>query len=335
MTRVRSQDRGVHRGAVTDDPRDRRERMIPMKSIAIVTPTYAPDYAVCVDLHRSMLRFADDSVVHYLIVPPKDVELFKSLRGPRCIVLAADEFLPKRMIWVAPWVNHVVRLAWGNRPSANLVALNPVRPFPPVRGWIMQQILKLAAAIRLDADILLLVDSDVQFVRPISSDTLVRNGRLRQYRRDGTVGAHLPEHVAWHKTARELLGLPAPKLPLPDYVSALNVWDRRVVLALLDRIERITHRHWIDVLGGQLTFSEHILYGVFVDEVLGPSANTFVTSSLCHSYWDTSPLDETSAATFLRDLSADDVAILIQSKSGTPLEIRRSAFARLMASAPE
>jgi hypothetical protein len=75
---------------------------------------------------------------------------------------------------------------------------------------------------------------------------------------------------------------------------------------------------------------------VFVDEVLGPSANTFVTSSsLCHSYWDTSPLDEASAAMFLRGLSADDVAILIQSKSGTPLEIRRSAFARFMASAPE
>jgi hypothetical protein len=310
--------------------------MVPMKSIAIVTPTFAPDYEVCADLHKSMLRFTDNSVVHYLIVNPADVELFKSLRGPRCVVLAANEFLPKRMIWVPPWVNHVVRFAWRNRPSANLVVLNPIRPFPPVRGWIIQQILKFAAATRLDADILLLVDSDVRFVRPITFDTLVQNGRLREYRRDATVSEHLPGHVAWHKTARELLGLPTPKLPLPDYVTSLNVWDRRVVLALLERIERVTRQHWIDVLGGQLSFSEHILYGVFVDEVLGPSANTFVTSSsLCHSYWDTSPLDEASAAMFLRGLSADDVAILIQSKSGTPLEIRRSAFARFMASAPE
>jgi hypothetical protein len=309
--------------------------MVPMKSIAIVTPTYAPDYELCADLCKSMLKFTADSVVHYLIVPPADVELFKSLRGPRCVVLAANEFLPKRMIWVPPWVNQVIRFAWRNRLSANLVALNPIRPFPPVRGWIMQQILKLAAATRLDADILLLVDSDVQFVRPITVDTLVQNGRLRQYR-NKLVSELVPGHVAWHKTARELLGLPAPRLPLADYVSALNVWDRSVVLALLERIERITRQHWIDALGGQRTFSEHILYGVFVDEVLGPSANTFVTtSSLCHSYWDTSPLDEASAAMFLRSLSADDVAILIQSKSGTPLEIRRSAFARFMASAPE
>src|SRR5258708_1160411 len=309
--------------------------MVLMKSIAMVTPTFAPDYGVCADLHKSILKFTDNSIVHYLIVPPADVELFKSLRGPRCVVLAANEFVPKRMIWVPPWVSYVIRFASGNRPSANFVALNPAKPFPPVRGWIMQQIIKLAAATRLDADILLLVDSDVQFVRPITFDTFVQNGRLRQYRRDATVDEDLPGHVAWHKNARELLGLPAPKLPLPDYVSALNVWDRRVVLALLDRIERITRQHWIDVLGGQLTFSEHILYGVFVDEVLGPSANTFVTSSLCHSYWYTSPLDEASATTFLRSLSADDVAILIQSKSGTPLEIRRSAFARFMASAPE
>jgi len=307
-----------------------------MKSIAIVTPTYAPDYELCVDLRSSILKFIDRSVVHYLIVPPTDVELFKTLRGSGCVVLAANEFLPRRMIWVPAWVNYLVRLAWRNRSSANLVALNPVRPFPPVRGWMMQQILKLAAAIRLDADILLLVDSDVQFVRPITADTLFQNGKLRQYRRDATVTEDLPGHVAWHKIARELLGLPTPKLPLPDYVSALNVWDRRVVLALLERIERTNRRHWIDVLGGQFTFSEHILYGVFVDEVLGLSANTFVTSSsLCHSYWDTSPLDEASAAMFLRSLSANDVAILIQSKSGTPLETRRSAFARFMGSAPE
>src|SRR5262249_4737159 len=133
--------------------------MAPMKSIAVVTPTYAPDYEVCADLHKSMLKFTAKSVVHYLIVPPADVELFPSLRGPPCVVLAANELLPNRMIWVPPWVNHIIQFAWESRPSANLVALNLLRPIPPVRGWVMQQILKLAAATRLDADILLLVDS--------------------------------------------------------------------------------------------------------------------------------------------------------------------------------
>jgi hypothetical protein len=199
----------------------------------------------------------------------------------------------------------------------------------------MQQILKFAAATRLDADILLLVDSDVQFVRPVTAGTFIRNGKLRLYRKDGTVTEQLPGHIVWHEVARKLLGLPAAKLPLPDYVSSFNVWDRRVVTALLDRIEQITCRNWIDAISGQFAFSEWILYGVFVDEVLGQSANTFVAnSSLCHSYWGTSPLDASGAALFLQDLPADDVAVLIQSKSATPLDIRRSALRRFTASTP-
>jgi len=266
--------------------------------------------------------------VHYLFVVPADVELFGSLRGPRCVVLASNELLPNRILYVPPRVNRLLRFAWRSRPHANLVAVNLLRPIPPVRGWIMQQILKLAAATCIEADILLLADSDVRFIRPFTVDTFVRNGKLRLYRRDPIVNEELPSHIAWHKVAHKLLGLPAPKPPLADYVSAFNVWDRRVVLALLDRIERINRRHWIDVVGGQLAFSEHILYGVFVDQVLGPSANAFpASSSLCHSYWDTSPLDAAGAAMFLQGVSAEDVAILIQSKSGTPLDTRRSALA--------
>lgn len=298
-----------------------------MKSIAVITTTFAPDFELCIDLHRSVLEFTDQSVSHYLLVPPADLELFSALRGPRCVVLAESELLPSRMIRIPTWVNHLIQLAWHDRRRANLAAVNLLRPIPPVRGWILQQIVKLAAASRLDADILLIADSDVRIVRPISIDTFVREGKLRLYRREGTVNEDLPSHVAWHKVARKLLGLATPTLPLPDYVSSFNVWERRVVLLLLDRINRVSHRHWIDAIAGRLSFSEHILYGVFVDKVLGPSANTFTASaSLCHSYWDTTPLDAAGAETFLQSVAAEDVAVLIQSKSGTPIDVRRSAL---------
>lgn len=300
-----------------------------MNRIAVITPTYAADFELCCDLHNSILHFTDDSVIHYLLVAPTDLQLFSGLQGPRCVVLAANELLPNRIVYVPAWVNHLLRFAWRKRPHAKLVALNLGRPIPPVRGWIMQQILKLAAATCIDADILLLVDSDVRLVRPVDVDTFVQQGKVRLYRTEGSINEELPRHVAWHKVANNLLGLRTPEPPLPDYVSAFNVWDRRVVLALIDQIERISRRHWVDVIAGQFDFSEHILYGVFVDGVLGPSANCFATSSsLCHSYWDTMPLDAHSAETFVESISADDVAILIQSKSGTPLNIRRSALAR-------
>ena len=50
----------------------------------------------------------------------------------------------------------------------------------------------------------------------------------------------MPRHLLWHEVARKLLGLPpAGPAPLPDYISAFNVWDRRIVLALRERIEAV------------------------------------------------------------------------------------------------
>jgi hypothetical protein len=90
-------------------------------------------------------------------------------------------------------------------------------------------------------------------------------------------------------------------------MSVLSMWDRRVVLALLDRIELVTGRPWPDAIASRLHVSEFILYGVFVDGVLGASANVVAADSmLCHSYWDSTPLGPAAAAGFVRGLSPDD-----------------------------
>jgi hypothetical protein len=60
----------------------------------------------------------------------------------------------------------------------------------------------------------------------------------------------------------------------------LSMWDRRVVLALLDRIELVTGRPWPDAIASRLHVSEFILYGVFVDGVLGASANVVAADSM-------------------------------------------------------
>ena len=73
--------------------------------------------------------------------------------------------------------------------------------------------------------------------------------------------------------------------------------------------------------------SEFILYGVFVDCVLGESADVFAAHSmLCHSYWNTQPLDRAAATDFVRDRAPEDVAVMISAKSGTPLDVRAEAL---------
>lgn len=283
-----------------------------MSGLAVLTPSYAPDFELCRDLNRSVLEWTPPDVHHHVLVPRRDRELFAPLRGRRTELWTLDRLIPRRMLPV---------------PGANLW-LNLRRPLVPIRGWVMQQLVKLCAAAELGADVVLLVDSDVVFVRPVTVDTFREHGRVRFYRSDDAVGERLPRHLIWHDVARRLLGLPpAGPPPLPDYISSPHAWDRRVVLALRDRVEEVSGRPWLDAIGSQLHFSECILYGVFVDEVLGESANVFAADSmLCHNYYDETPLAPPAAASFVRSLPADDVAVMISAKSGTPLAVRREAL---------
>lgn len=285
-----------------------------MTELVVITPSYAPDFELCRDLNRSVLAHMPPSTIHHIITPRRDLALFSGLCGPRTEVWSVDRLLPRYMVGV-PGVNF-----W----------LNLRRPVPPIRGWVMQQVVKLQAAARIEADTLLLVDSDVLFVRPVTAQMFRQDGLLRFYRKDAGVDAHLPRHLIWHDIARDLLGIPGARAPLPDYISAFNVWDRRTVLAMCDRIQQVTGRPWLDAVAGQLHVSEFILYGVFVDDVLGEQANVVpVESMLCHSYWDPSPLNLDAAERFVRAVPDEDVAVMISAKSHTPLDVRRTALSRI------
>jgi hypothetical protein len=84
-----------------------------------------------------------------------------------------DELLPGSFVRL-PFSDFMLNLRW---------------PFLPMRGWIEQRIIKLLTASASTDDVVLLVDSDVQFVRPFSAETFVRDGIVRFYRRPNDVDA--------------------------------------------------------------------------------------------------------------------------------------------------
>ena len=283
-----------------------------MTSLAAITASYAPDFELCRDLSASLLEHSPDTVRHVIVVPRRDLALFSQLKGPRTEVWPVDEMMPRHILAV---------------PRANFW-LNTHRVGPPIRGWVMQQLIKVQAATKVDADVLFMVDSDVFFVRPFDSGTFRREGHQIFYRRDAAITESLPRHLVWHNVARDLLGLPHSSPPLPDYITGCyNPWERRKILALQDRIQEATGRHWLDAVTRQLHFSENILYGVFVDEVLGKEADVLPTESVfCHNYWEPA-LDFEAAQKFAYTVPDDSVAIMISAKSRTPLDIRRSCYA--------
>ena len=199
-----------------------------MARMAVVTPSFAPDFPLCAALNRSVLDNTPDTILHHIIVPRRDLDLFGQLAGPRTRIRCEAEFLPRSFLRV---------------PFSKLT-MNAVRPFPPVRGWILQQVVKLAAVAASEDDVVLLVDSDIEFVRPFTDATFVRNGVVRFYRKPAALDARLPRHVIWHRVAREMLGLPSAEPPYPDYISSLLAWNPAIVRQMLARVAAMTGRPW-------------------------------------------------------------------------------------------
>jgi hypothetical protein len=203
-----------------------------------------------------------------------------------------------------------------------------VRPFPPVRGWILQQVVKLAAVAASEDDVVVLVDSDVEFLRPFTVETFVSDGVVRFYRKPGEIDERLPRHMIWHRTARALLGLPPAEPPYPDYVSSMLACDPAIIRQMLTRVMATTGHPWTTALAGRLHFSEWTLYGVFVDHVIGAPANSFASDDpLCLAYWDETPLNRDGAVDFLHGVRPTDLAAMISAKSRTPQAVRQAAFA--------
>jgi hypothetical protein len=293
---------------MTDTSRTQVERRL-----VVVTPTYAPDLELFSDLHESVLRWFPTDVRHIAVVPERDLALFRRFEGPRCLVTGVSEVLP-HSVWAVPFAN-----LW----------VNFRRPVPPLRGWITQQLVKFAVSAQIPERVIVMADSDVVFIRPVTAATFAPGGRVRLYRKDDGVGAGLPRHLMWHAVARDLLGLPpAPPPPLPDYVNSPISWDGDVVRRTLRRVEDVTGRRWLEAVGKELHSSECTLYGVYADE-FEQGRLTLTSESLVHSCWELVPLTVDRATAFLASAGQHDVAYMIPSKSNTPVPVRQAAHAQV------
>jgi uncharacterized protein DUF6492 len=281
-----------------------------MDDLAVLTPSFRGDASLFADLHESVLANTAPAVVHHVAVPPSDAHLFRQYEGARCRVWTHRDLLPRYCI---------------SMPHASGLTLNLRRPWLPVRGWVVQQLMKIAATAAMDARAVLIVDSDAVLLRELTVEQLVREGRLRHFRRDRAVTADMKRHLLWHKVARRLLGVPgSASPPAPDYVSPIAVWDPAVVRDLMAHIVDCTGREWFDAVAGELHVSEFMLYGVFADLVLSDMAP--FEGPLCHNYYERVPLSLEDAHAFAGQMPANALGAMISSHSRTARDVRLAAF---------
>ena len=289
---------------------------------ALVTVSYRGDLELARDLCASVDAYVAPAIEHVLIVPRRDQALFAPLAGGRRRLLCQEDVLPPSFHRLP--LPHRISLPFYSRRLRDIWTT----PAGLVRCWILQQIVKLSADAATSREIIVFADSDVVFVRPLTTELLVRGDKVRLYHRPGET-KDSPSHVAWHDEAARLLGLPPRGYFGADYIGQLITWRRSVLQKLHARIAEVSKRDWRLKLASSQALSEYVLYGVFAEHVLGAQSGHFLdTEDLTHASWryggGTPDLDR-----FVADFGKSHVAVLIQSTTDLPLAERRALIERM------
>jgi hypothetical protein len=278
---------------------------------ALVTATYWKDRERFELLAQTVDRWVPAEVPHYVFVARHDLPLFREFDTGRRRVVVVEDLVPWWLVkphWRSP--------VWLSLRSGL------------VKNWILQQIVKLSMPAAVSEDVLYHLDSDVFFTGPFDPAGMIADGRAPLYVHAGNHGL-LPEHVPWHDAAARALGLPELHDDERNYARTLIPWDRAVILAALDRVEQVHGTPWQQTVAKMWQFSEYTLYGTYAERVLPDPESRLraYDTELVHEYWLSDPLDERGLLALREATEPQQIAVLIHSKSETPLDLVRSVYA--------
>lgn len=279
-------------------------------SFAVVTPSFAPDLERCRLLAESFVRYAAPYLRHYIVIDRRDARLFAPLAGPRTDIVLKEDVLPGDFLQMP-----ALRRWWLDRERRRFV-----------RGWIVQQITKLAVPRLGDEDVFVFADSDTFFVRDFDPRTTLRDDLVPAFHEEMPHEGE-PSVVAWHQVAERLLGLQPAERYRTNYVSQLVTWRRDNVLRLHDHVERVTGRRWWEAIGGCSTVSEYFLYGIFCEKVLGDGARHYWRDAVdVLAAWSPDRLDEDGVRQLRGSLRPEHAAVMVSARSETSVALIRRAF---------
>ncbi len=224
-----------------------------------ITVSYAPDFARCKRLCQSIDQYKEDiDLKHTIICPARDVAKFSTLAKDFRHVVSYQSLLPpgyKQLPWSKRW--------W----------LDP-GGFP-VRGWMMQQLVKLASAAQSEDEYIVFTDSDIVFCKPINEDLFYRDGAIRLLATPSK--SEDKDHTNWQRLSERLLWV-SPQQHFQNYVGQLMCWSPDVVRKMLARVEKNADKPWFKTLGRLITVSEYTLYSNFAQHLYEGEAKHFLDS---------------------------------------------------------
>ena len=279
-----------------------------MHSVALLTPSHAKDLERFALLCESVDACLSGYTRHYVIVNDDDVPLFAKYRSEKRVIVPVSRHLPK-WLWAVPA---------GLLRSRRRVWLSLLSR--PVHGWHVQQIAKIAGVLAAPEARMCIIDSDNVFFRKFDIGRYAGADKSPLYVDRNAIHADAPFHSLWLRNCDALLGLRDTSFPADDFVGNVLVWDKATVRAMTEAIRSATGRSWELALCRRRPFSEYLLYGRFV--AASPAhlgAHEIVERSLALAHWDENRLDRSSIEAMMLGASPEQVALCIQSYSGTSI----------------
>jgi len=225
-----------------------------------VTVSYRGDLDRLRLLVHSMDVFYQGVASHIIIVPREDITLFSSLsKHPRITILTQNELVDD-VFYPRFWYGFAEKIL-GAR-SWRLAR------YAGRSGWIIQQIVKLALPAITEEKDIVVIDSDVVFIRQFNDGDFVPDNAMHLLVKDDPdeESARHRKHMA---NSRQLLKLSQGSTD-HHYLSCPVVLNRDWLLSLHGYIEKLYERPWQLVLNDEGLISEYCIYGVFVEEILKP-----------------------------------------------------------------
>jgi hypothetical protein len=285
-------------------------------SFAFITPSYAPDFQRCKLLCWSIKQFVSFPVEHYIVVDKKDLNLFQQLADSNTSILTKEEILPS-------WIKRIFFFGKKNI-WLNLKGYKSGEWL--LRGWLIQQMVKLAAAQYVEQEVLIFVDSDVAFIDFFDVHTLINKDKVRLLRVEHSTDMDNEIGRKWKNSAKKLLGLPFQNSYYDFYVSQIVTWRRDNLIQLYKLIEENFEQDWLEVISGVKDLSEYVLYGIFANYVIGENSGHYDEhlQKICWCYWDDNPMSHEKLKEFFQEArSSSHKAVMISAKSSIDLSIEQ------------
>ncbi|HLJ00697.1 MAG TPA: DUF6492 family protein [Bradyrhizobium sp.] len=290
-----------------------------MHSVALLTPSHGKDIERFDLLCHSIDACLTGYTKHYVIVNDDDVPLFEKYRSEKRIIVPVSRYLP-RWLWAVP----AALMRSRRRIWVSLLS-------KPIHGWHVQQIAKIAGVLAAPEQRVCIIDSDNFFFRKFDLGRYAGAEKSPLYVDEGAIHADAPFHPTWLRNCDRMLGLTETCFPADDFVGNVLVWDKATVRAMTETIQSATGKSWTLSMCRQRPFSEYLLYGRFVTSSPAHlAAHQIVRRSLALAHWDESRLDKASIGAMIRDAAPEQVALCIQSYSGTLIRDIRGVLSTVL-----